>query len=85
MKLIRVKAGVYRTQDDTVAKREGGRWALYRSQFDFFTGRKTGTAAPRFFRALRDCRDYLRPLGPNRVASGCYSRPVNRLRTGEVA
>ena len=80
MKLTRVKSGLYRTHDDTVVKREGGQWALYRSRFDFFTGRKTGTEAPRFFCTLRDCRDYLRPLGPNRVAFGCYSRAVNRTR-----
>lgn len=78
MKLTRVKRGVYRTQDDTVVKREGRRWAVYRTQFDFYSGRMTGVAPPRFFLTLGAARAYLAPLGPNRIASGCYSKEVNR-------
>lgn len=42
----RIKAGLYHGSNDTVIKREGKLWYVYRGKFDFFTNKKLGVYPP---------------------------------------
>lgn len=54
----RVKAGLYHGDNDTVIKREKGKWLVYRGKFDFFTNRKVGVYPPTAHATLKQAKPY---------------------------
>lgn len=54
----RIKAGLYRADNDTVIKKEKGRWLVYRGKFDFFTNKKLGVYPPTLHLTLTQAKLY---------------------------
>lgn len=54
----RTKAGLYHGSNDTVIKREKGKWLVYRGRFDFFTNKKLGVYPPTTHDTLNQAKFY---------------------------